>query len=77
MTTNENRRCDGVATGGEYHSKYISERGIGLRLALRNSPTAVGARSALKRVIVRIAMAGVLSPQLATRLLTRLDLVSA
>jgi hypothetical protein len=76
MSPNENRRCDGVATGGEYHSKYLNKRRIGLQLAQRNSPTATWTRRALKRAIVRFAMAGALSPQLATRLITHLRLVS-
>jgi hypothetical protein len=75
MATDETRRRDDVATGGDYHSKFISNKRLGLRLAQCGSPTA--ARRALKRLIVRIALAGILSPQLATRLLTRLGLVSA
>jgi hypothetical protein len=75
MSTNENCRCDGVTTGSGFHSKGVSSNRIGLHL-IRGNLT-VGARSAFKRLIVRIALAGILSPQLATHLLTRLGLVSA
>jgi hypothetical protein len=75
MSTNENCRCDGVATGSVSHSKCVSSNRIGLHSIRRN--LTVGARSAFKRLIVRIALAGILSPELATRLLTRLGLVSA
>jgi hypothetical protein len=76
MTTNENRRQGRHSLhGGEHQSKYISAKTIGLRLTQCN--LALAARSVLKRLIVRIAMRGILSPQMATRLLTRLGLVSA
>jgi hypothetical protein len=78
MTTNENRRQGRQSLhAGEYHSKCFSKQTICLKLAQRNLPTAGGVRRALKRAIVRSAMAGGLSPALATRLLTRLGLVSA
>jgi hypothetical protein len=76
MDTNENRRQGSHSLhGGEHHSKYVSRNRIGLHSIQRN--LALGARSASKRLIVRIALAGILSPELATRLLTRLGLVSA
>lgn len=75
MTTNENYRCDGVATDSEFHSKNVRSNRIGLRSIPRNLAGRV--RSASKRLIVRIALAGILSPELATRLLSRLGLVSA
>ena len=76
MTTNENRRQGRHSLhGGMHHTKDISESRIGLRLIPCNVP--LGARRALKRVIVRFALAGILSPQIATRLLTQLGLVSA
>ena len=61
MATNENCRCDGVATGSGFHSKYVSSNRIGLHSIRRN--LALGARSAFKRLIVRIALAGILSPE--------------
>jgi hypothetical protein len=76
MTTNDNRRQGRHSLhGGVHHTKDISETRIGLRLTPCNS--ALGARRALKRMIVRFAMAGILSPQIETRLLTQLGLVSA
>jgi hypothetical protein len=76
MAINENRRQGRHSLhGGEHHLKYVNSNRIGLRSIQRN--LAVGARSAAKRVIVRIALAGILSPTLTTRLLTQFGLVSA
>ena len=76
MGPNDNRRQGRHSLrGGEHYSKYVSSNRIGLHSIPRN--LALGARSASKRLIVRIALAGILSPQLTTHLLTRLGLVSA
>jgi hypothetical protein len=76
MASNENRRQGRHSLhGGMHHTKDISEIRISVRLIPCNLP--LGARRALKRVIIRFALAGILSPQIATRLLAQLGLVSA
>ena len=74
MDTNENRRQGRHSLhGGVHHTKDIGEITIGRRLVPCSSPL----RVPLKRVIIRLALAGILSPELATRLLSWLGLVPA
>jgi hypothetical protein len=76
MTTNEScRRGRHSLHDGMHHTREIGETRIGLRLIPCNLP--LGVRRVLKRLIIRLALAGILSPQIATRLLTQLGLVSA